>query len=181
MNKIRPFSLCGLLILALLGLDNSAVSFNANSAIYLEEEIDILWGEKDPAGQEIFLSRMHQRLPEWEELFKEAAYQSGLHWTLLAAISYQESHWDPKAISKTGVRGLMMLTQTTAREVGISKRTDPKQSVIGGSIYFNRLLEQFPDSIPRQDKLWMTIAAYNLGFSYLREAREVTKSNNQNP
>ena len=72
MNKIRPFSFCGLLILALLGLDNSVVSFNANSAIYLEEEIDILWGEQDPAGQEIFLSRMHQRLPEWEELFKEA-------------------------------------------------------------------------------------------------------------
>ena len=164
-----------------MGLDNSVVSFNANSAIYLEEEIDILWGEKDPAGQEIFLSRMHQRLPEWEELFKEAANQSGLHWTLLAAISYQESHWDPKAISKTGVRGLMMLTQTTAKEVGISKRTDPKQSVIGGSIYFKRLLQQFPDSIPRQDKLWMTIAAYNLGFSNLREAREVTKSNNQNP
>ena len=159
-----------------MGLDNSVVSFNANSAIYLEEEIDILWGEQDPAGQEIFLSRMHQRLPEWEELFKEAANQSGLHWTLLAAISYQESHWDPKAISKTGVRGLMMLTQTTAREVGISKRTDPKQSVTGGSIYFKRLLKQFPDSIPRQDKLWMTIAAYNLGFSYLKEAREVTKS-----
>ena len=153
-----------------MGLDNSAVSFNANSAIYLEEEIDILWGEQDPDGQEIFMSRMHQRLPEWEELFKEAANQSGLHWTLLAAISYQESHRDPNAISKTGVRGL-----------GISKRTDPKQSVIGGSIYFNRLLKQFPDSIPRQDKLWMTIAAYNLGFSYLREAREVTKSNNQNP
>ena len=132
-------------------------------------------------GQEIFLSRMHQRLPEWEELFKEAANQSGLHWTLLAAISYQESHWDPKAISKTGVRGLMMLTQTTAREVGISKRTDPKQSVTGGSIYFKRLLKQFPDSIPRQDKLWMTIAANNLGFSYLKEAREVTKSNNKNP
>lgn len=181
MNKVRPFSFCGLLLVALLGLDNSAVSLNANSTSYLEEEIEILWGEQDPAGQEIFLSRMHQRLPELEELFKEAATQSDLHWTLLAAISYQESHWDPKAISKTGVRGLMMLTQTTAKEVGISKRTDPKQSVIGGSIYFQRLLEQFPDSIPRQDKLWMTMAAYNLGFSYLKEARKITRANNKNP
>ena len=121
-----------------------------------------------------------QRLPEWEELFKEAAVQTDQHWTLLAAISYQESHWNPKAISKTGVRGLMMLTQTTAKEVGISKRTDPKQSVIGGSIYFQSLLERLPDSIPRQDKLWMTIAAYNLGFSYLKEAREKTRETNAN-
>ena len=181
MNKIRPFSFCGLLMIALLGLDNSVVSFNSNSTVYLEEELDSFWREQDPAGKEIFLSRMNQRLPKWEELFKKAAIQSDLHWTLLAAISYQESHWNPHAISKTGVRGLMMLTQTTAKEVGISRRTDPKQSVFGGSIYFQRLLEQFPDSIPRQDKLWMTMAAYNLGFSYLKEARKITRANNKNP
>ena len=179
-NKIRPFSFCSLLIIALLGLDNSVVSLNSNNTVYLEEELDSFWREQDPAGKEIFLSRMNQRLPKWENLFKEAAIQSGLHWTLLAAISYQESHWDPQAISKTGVRGLMMLTQTTAKEVGITRRTDPKQSVFGGSVYFQRLLEQFPESIPRQDKLWMTIAAYNLGFSYLKEAREKTRETNAN-
>ena len=168
-------------MIALLGLDNSVVSFNSNSTVYLEEELDSFWREQDPAGKEIFLSRMNQRLPKWEELFKKAAIQSDLHWTLLAAISYQESHWNPHAISKTGVRGLMMLTQTTAKEVGISRRTDPKQSVFGGSIYFQRLLEQFPDSIPRQDKLWMTIAAYNLGFSYLKKAREIARANNKDP
>ena len=73
-----------------------------------------------------------------------------------------------------------MLTQTTAKEVGISKSTDPKQSVKGGSIYFQNLLGKLPDSIPRQDKLWMTIAAYNLGFSYLKEAREKTRKTNAN-
>ena len=180
-NKIRPFSFCGLLIVALLGLDNSAVSLNSNNTVYLEEELDSFWREQDPAGKEIFLSRMNQRLPKWENLFKEATIQSGLHWTLLAAISYQESHWDPQAISKTGVRGLMMLTQTTAKEVGITRRTDPKQSVFGGSVYFQRLLEQFPESIPRQDKLWMTLAAYNLGSSYLKKARQIAKENNEDP
>jgi len=145
-KKIRPVSFCGLLIIVLLGLDNSVVSFNSSSTAYLEEELNLLWEEHDPAGKDIFLTRVVQRLPEWEELFKEAAVQTDQHWTLLAAISYQESHWNPKAISKTGVRGLMMLTQTTAKEVGISKRTDPKQSVKGGSIYFQNLLEKFPDS-----------------------------------
>ena len=174
LNKIKLVSFFGLLVIALLGLDNSVVSFNSNNTVYLEEELNLMWKEQDPAGKEIFVSRMNQRLPEWVNLFKEAASQTDQHWTLLAAISYQESHWDPKAISKTGVRGLMMLTQKTAREVGITKRTDPKQSVMGGSIYFQSLLKRFPESIPRQDKLWMTIAAYNLGFSYLKEARKKT-------
>ena len=180
LNKIRLVSFFGLLVIALLGLDNSVVSFNSNNTIYLEEELNLLWKEQDPAGKEIFVARMNQRLPEWVNLFKEAASQTDQHWTLLAAISYQESHWNPKAISKTGVRGLMMLTQKTAKEVGITKRTDPKQSVMGGSIYFQSLLERLPESIPRQDKLWMTIAAYNLGFSYLKEAREKTRKTNAN-
>ena len=153
LNKIRLVSFFGLLVIALLGLDNSVVSFNSNNTIYIEEELNLLWKEQDPAGKEIFVARMNQRLPEWVNLFKEAASQTDQHWTLLAAISYQESHWNPKAISKTGVRGLMMLTQKTAKEVGITKRTDPKQSVMGGSIYFQSLLERFPESIPRQDKL----------------------------
>ncbi|RZO97783.1 MAG: hypothetical protein EVA53_01360 [Gammaproteobacteria bacterium] len=179
--NIKPFSFCFLLVAALLGLDNSAVSLNPTNTNYLEEEVDILWQKSDPLGQEIFLSRADNRLPKWELLFKEAAKNTDQHWTLLAAISYQESHWNPKAISKTGVRGLMMLTQTTAKEVGISRRTDPKQSVFGGSIYFQRLLEKLPKNMPRQEKLWMTVAAYNLGFSYLKEAREIAKSRNLNP
>ena len=180
MNKIRLVSFFGLLVIALLGLDNSVVSFNSNNTVYLEEELNLIWKEQDPAGKKIFEARINQRLPEWVNLFKEAASQTDQHWTLLAAISYQESHWDPKAISKTGVRGLMMLTQKTAKEVGITKRTDPKQSVMGGSIYFQSLLERLPESIPRQDKLWMAIAAYNLGFSYLKKARKKTLNANGN-
>ena len=181
MNKLRAFSFCMLLSVALLGFDNSAVSFHIENTNYLEEELDLLWEENDPAGKEIFLTRVKHRLPELKGLFEEASNSSNIHWTLLAAISYQESHWNPKAISKTGVRGLMMLTQTTAKEVGITKRTDPRQSIEGGSIYFQRLLERFPESIPRQDKLWMAIAAYNLGFTYLKEARKLTLKMNKNP
>lgn len=181
MNKFRAISFWAILSIALLGLDNSAVSFQLDNTSYLEEELDLLWKEHDFAGKKVFLDRVNQRLPELEDLFKEAANSSDLHWTLLAAISYQESHWNPRAISKTGVRGLMMLTQTTAKEVGISRRTDPRQSVIGGSIYFQRLLNRFPESVPRQDRLWMAIAAYNLGFSYLTEARHLTKKMNKDP
>ncbi len=181
MSKLRAFSFWIVLSIALLGLDNSAVSTNLNDTDFLERELDLLWKEHDSAGKEIFLTRVNQRLPELEYLFRDAARSLDLHWTLLAAISYQESHWNPRAISKTGVRGLMMLTQTTAKEVGISKRTDPKQSVVGGSIYLQKLINNLPESVPRQDRLWMAIAAYNLGFSYLTEARQITKKMNKDP
>ena len=88
MNKIRLVSFFGLLVIALLGLDNSVVSFNSNNTVYLEEELNLIWKEQDPAGKKIFEARINQRLPEWVNLFKEAASQTDQHWTLLAEISY---------------------------------------------------------------------------------------------
>ena len=98
----------------------------------LDKDLSDLWVD-DPAGQTIFLNRVSKRLPNYKKSFKQASEGLDVHWTLIAAISYQESHWDPKAISQTGVRGMMMLTQKTAKEMGILKRTDPNQSILGGA------------------------------------------------
>ena len=85
------------------------------------------------AGSLVLRKRLDQRLPTFEPLFRQVAKDYGMDWILLATISYQESHWDPDAKSFTGVRGLMMLTLPTAREFGITNRTDPEQSVRGGA------------------------------------------------
>ncbi len=72
-----------------------------------------------------FLSRARNRLPMLIDAFREAGDANGIDWRLLAAIGYQESHWDSKAESYTGVRGIMMLTEQTADQLGIVKRLDP--------------------------------------------------------
>ena len=64
-----------------------------------------------------------------------------MEWQLLAAIAYQESHWDPQATSPSGVRGLMMLTQSTANEIGVTDRLDPLQSLRDGSRYLKKLCQ----------------------------------------
>ena len=171
----------GLFVLfAVLGLDNSVASHSDENHEYLNKEIDAQWELLDAAGKPLFHKRINKRLSIYEEIFKKASNDLNIQWTLLAAISYQESHWNPKAISKTGVRGLMMLTQQTAKEMGVSIRTDPIQSIIGGSSYYQKIFNRLPDSIPSRDKVWMSLAAYNIGFGHLMDARALTKKQNRN-
>ncbi|SGY84705.1 membrane-bound lytic murein transglycosylase MltF [Moritella viscosa] len=120
-----------------------------------------------------FLRRVDSQLPKYEELFRQ--YAGELDWRLLAAVSYQESHWNPKARSPTGVRGMMMLTWPTAREFGVTSRIDAEQSVRAGSAYLAKLIKRLPDTIPEHEKPWFALAAYNIGYSHLIDARKITQ------
>ncbi|MEL7546881.1 MAG: membrane-bound lytic murein transglycosylase MltF [Pseudomonadota bacterium] len=128
-----------------------------------------------------FRRRVKSRLADYRPLFETAAERHGFDWRLLAAQSYQESHWDPEARSVTGVRGLMMLTLPTAREVGIEDRLDPAQSIDGGAIYLRRIYDRLPDSIVGPDRLWFALAAYNVGFGHLEDARVLADRDGLDP
>ncbi|MFO8155045.1 MAG: membrane-bound lytic murein transglycosylase MltF [Pseudomonadota bacterium] len=137
--------------------------------------------EFDYVGTRAFMRHMEERLPRYEEHFIRGGRSNDLDWRLLAAIGYQESHWNAGAISPTGVRGIMMLTQPTAQFVGISRRTDPVQSIRGGSAYLRNLKDRLPESIENPDRTWMALAAYNIGLGHLRDARELTEQQGGNP
>ena len=124
---------------------------------------------------------VEKRLPEYQALFEETASQFGLDWHLLAAVAYQESHWNPRARSPTGVRGLMMLTLGTAREMNIKNRLDPLQSLQGGAAYLAKLKSRLPKRIVEPDRTMMTLAAYNVGFGHLEDARILTQRSGKNP
>jgi membrane-bound lytic murein transglycosylase F len=128
-----------------------------------------------------FLEHAKERLPKYRALFERVAREEDLEWQLLAAIGYQESLWNPKAKSPTGVRGLMMLTLNTARHVGIKNRLDPEQSVRGGARYFKQVLKKIPQRIPQPDRTWLALAAYNIGYGHLEDARKITELNGGDP
>ncbi len=155
-------------------------SYSQQNIYFSSDEIKSLW-EEDPVGLSIFLKRTEERLPQFEDSFKKSSKNLDVHWTLIAAISYQESHWNPKAISNTGVRGMMMLTQKTAKEMGIKKRTNAEQSILGGASYFQKNLSRLPEEMPKLDKIWMALASYNLGFVNINLARERTLKRGGNP
>lgn len=122
-----------------------------------------------------------KRLPQYEEMFKKAGEQYLIDWRLLAAIGYQESHWSPTAISPTGVRGIMMLTNGTAKDLGIEDRVDPGQSIDGGARYFLQRKKKIPSRIQEPDRTWMALASYNVGFGHLEDARIITQNQGANP
>ena len=128
-----------------------------------------------------FIDRMLERLPRFRGLFEQTATEFRFDWRLLAAISYQESHWDIDARSHTGVRGLMMLTNDTARLVGIQDRLDPRQSLRGGAMYLKELDLKVPARIIEPDRTWFVLAAYNVGFGHLEDARILTQRQGDDP
>ena len=128
-----------------------------------------------------FWTRVSQRLGPYRGMFQQASSETGIDWRLLAAIGYQESHWNPDAVSPTGVRGLMMLTEGAAREVGVKDRTDAESSIFGGARYILKVREQIPDRIAEPDRTWMALAAYNVGIGHLEDARVLTQKRGGNP
>ncbi len=128
-----------------------------------------------------FYHRQKSRLPEYKPYFIETGEKYNLDWRLLAAIGYQESHWEESAVSPTGVRGIMMLTNDTAKLLGIKDRTDPKQSIYGGALYFHQRLKVIPQRVQEPDRTWFALASYNIGFGHLEDARILTERNGGNP
>jgi len=128
----------------------------------------------------VYHARVYNRLPEYQNLFESASKDVNLDWRLLAAISYQESYWDPKAESPTGVRGMMMLTEDTARQVGVTDLFDPEQSVFGGARYLRDLYDRL-GYIPAPDRTWFALAAYNVGVSHLEDARILAQRHGKDP
>ena len=135
----------------------------------------------EPVDMIHFQRRMRDRLPHYLPFFQEAASQHALDWRLLAAMGYQESHWDPAAVSRTGVRGMMMLTRNTAASLGIEDRRDPLQSIRGGAAYFIQQRNRLPERIAEPDRTWMALAAYNIGMGHLEDARRLTQQRGGNP
>lgn len=128
---------------------------------------------------QLFIQAVNDTLPEYIEMFQQ--YAGDLDWRLLAAISYQESHWDPWARSPTGVRGMMMLTLPTARSMGVRSRLDAEQSIRGGARYLARLHQRLPARITEPDRTWFALAAYNVGLGHLNDARELTSRQGGDP
>ncbi len=129
--------------------------------------------------QRRFQKDVVQKLPQWRPLFEQAAKKNKVPWTLLAAVSYQESKWNQDATSYTGVRGLMQLTSRTARHLGIEDREDPAQSIDGGAFYLKYLYDKTSPKISNYERWAQALAAYNIGWAHIRDARNLSHKLNR--
>lgn len=168
---------------SLLNVVNEFLS-NPKQIKHIQELRDRYYGHADSLGYigtQTFAEHLKERLVRYEGHFRKIAARHNIDWRLLAAIAYQESQWQPDATSKTGVRGLMMLTQNTAQAMGVTNRLDPRQSIAGGARYFVETLEALPDTIKEPDRTAFALAAYNVGSAHLEDARLLARQSGLNP
>ncbi len=129
----------------------------------------------------VFQERMKSLLPQYRPLFQNAQEVTGIEWRLLAALAYQESQWDTQATSETGVRGLMQLTEDTARHLGVVDRLDPQAGVLAAAKYLRDLKDKLPRRIVEPDRTWLALAAYNIGIAHLEDARILAQKQKSSP
>jgi membrane-bound lytic murein transglycosylase F len=129
----------------------------------------------DYVGTRAFIRHFETRLPRYRDMFEEAGDTWDVDWRLLAALGYQESHWRSHAVSPTGVRGIMMLTEATADYLDIDDRMDPASSISGGARFFARQTERIPDNVGEPDRTWFALAAYNVGFNHIKDAMQIVE------
>ncbi|HEY3177847.1 MAG TPA: membrane-bound lytic murein transglycosylase MltF [Casimicrobiaceae bacterium] len=135
--------------------------------------------ERIDAG--VFRDRIKSALPRLRSTFEDAQAASGTEWRLLAAVAYQESQWDPLATSETGARGLMQLTEETARHLGVGDRLDTKASILAAGRYLQMLKTKLPTRITEPDRTWLALAAFNIGIAHLEDARILAQKQKLNP
>jgi membrane-bound lytic murein transglycosylase F len=128
-----------------------------------------------------FQTDITQLLPELQPMFESAAMETGLDWRLLAAVGYQESKWLKNAESANGAKGIMMLTPAATKTVGIANRDDLNQNILGGARYLVQVLGMVPDRIEEPDRTWLALAAYNVGYGHLEDARVLVQMRGGNP
>jgi membrane-bound lytic murein transglycosylase F len=122
-----------------------------------------------------FMSRVRTVLPLYRKHFQDAQDLTGIDWRLIAALGFQESHWDPNAVSPTGVRGLMMMQDDTAAKMGVKNLLDPRENILGGARYF-AMLRDLLGRAQEPDRTWIALSAYNIGFGHLEDARTIARS-----
>lgn len=149
----------------------------------LEQIMDRYYAHRDGMNPQIrrnFTRRYETHFKNYRALFRQAGRNTQLDWRLLAAIAYQESQWDPNAVSPTGVKGLMMLTKATADVMKIADREDPAQSIAAGARYLVRLQKRFRH-VAEPDRTWLALAAYNIGYGHVLDAQQIVRIQGGNP
>ncbi len=135
----------------------------------------------EPIDVSTFKQNAQTILPQFKEYFQQAAAETGFDWALLAALAYQESHWNPLATSFTNVRGMMMLTEGTASRMKVVDRLNAKESIAAGARYLKMLKDALPARINEKERTWMALAAYNQGMGHLEDARVLAAQSGLNP
>ncbi|UCF91228.1 MAG: membrane-bound lytic murein transglycosylase MltF [Desulfobacterales bacterium] len=127
-----------------------------------------------------FHRRLKTRLPSFSPFIKAAAEKHNFDWRLIAAQIYQESHLNPNARSFSGAKGLMQLLPRTARSLGVQDIYDPLENIGAGVQHLKNLYDYF-EIEEENDRMYIALAAYNIGQGHIRDAQKLARQMNLDP
>ncbi|ROS04739.1 membrane-bound lytic murein transglycosylase F [Sinobacterium caligoides] len=114
-------------------------------------------------------------LSPYDALFKKYAKLFNYDWRLIAAQAFQESHFNRRAKSASGARGLMQVMPRTGRAYGVSDLYDPEQSLIAAAKHLQWLYDRFPMVKISAERVWFALAAYNAGHGHVYDAQVLAR------
>lgn len=122
-------------------------------------------------------------ISEYDRFFKQYARQTGWDWRLIAAQCYQESTFDPQAVSFAGAKGLMQIMPKTAEHLGLAPDEvyDPEKSIAAACRYLVELSNSFRDISDNYERQNFVLASYNGGAGHIRDAMALAQADGKNP
>lgn len=121
------------------------------------------------------------QISPYDSWVREYAGRYGFDWILIAAQMFQESRFDPQAVSWAGAKGLMQVTEQAARQVGLSPLEDPRTNLHAGVKYLAWSRDQFGRDLTDEERTWFALAAYNAGVGHVRDARSLAEKKGWDP
>lgn len=117
-----------------------------------------------------------ENLSPYDDLVKESSFKYDFDWRMIVAQMWQESNFNPKAVSPVGAQGLMQVMPATAEEMGFPPPLfEPERGIKAGVKYMDWVRDRFDPALPTVNKLWFTLASYNAGYGHLLDAQRLAK------
>ena len=117
-------------------------------------------------------------------LVKKYAEKYNVDWILVLSTIRQESRFHSDAISYQGAGGLMQIMPLTqielSEKLGIKEAMSPRNNIIAGVYYFSFLYQSIKGST-KDDRLRITLAAYNAGLGRVQDAQTIARYLGEDP
>lgn len=129
-----------------------------------------------------FISKEKGVISTYDTYFKEAAHAVGWDWRLVAAQCYQESGFDPNAVSWAGASGLMQLMPSTAAQMGLKKELifKPAENIAAATRYISHLQNTFKSVPDPMERIMFVLGAYNAGSGHIQDAQALARKYGRN-
>lgn len=121
-------------------------------------------------------------ISNYDGYFQQYSRDIRWDWRLMAAQCYQESTFDPKAVSFAGAKGLMQIMPGTADHLGVArdKLYDPETNIAAAAKLIKELQQAFSDIRDHYERTNFVLASYNGGSHHIRDAMALARRDGKN-